>query len=217
MGCILGQLNEPDQKEKAIYYLSKKFTSCEINNIAIEKKCCTLAWASSKLRQYMLYFTTWLIPYMDPMKYIFEKLALIGKISRWQMLLSEFNILFLVLKTIKGQTIVDYLADQPLNNPNFSKSFFPDEDALAIEPKPNNVEPWSWKLYFDKATNSTRNEVGAVLVSPKGKQIPISHKLNFDCTNNVTKYEACRVGLQVALEFGAYDLSIFKDSLLIIS
>ena len=29
MGCMLGQLNEPDQKEKAIYYLSKKFTSYE--------------------------------------------------------------------------------------------------------------------------------------------------------------------------------------------
>ena len=26
MGCMLGQLNEPDRKEKAIYYLSKKFT-----------------------------------------------------------------------------------------------------------------------------------------------------------------------------------------------
>ena len=35
--------------------------------------------------------------------------------------------------------------------------------------------------------------------------------------NNVTEYEACIVGLQVALEFGAYDLSVFGDSLLIIS
>jgi len=49
MGCMLGRLNEPHQKEKAIYYLSKKFTSCEINYIAIEKTCCALAWASRKL------------------------------------------------------------------------------------------------------------------------------------------------------------------------
>ena len=42
-------------------------------------------------------------------------------------------------------------------------------------------------------------------------------KLNFGCTNNVTEYEACIVGLQVSLEFGAYDLSVFGDSLLIIS
>ena len=43
MGCMLGQLNEPNQKEKAIYYLCKKFASYEINYIAIEKTRCTLA------------------------------------------------------------------------------------------------------------------------------------------------------------------------------
>ena len=58
MGCMLGQAVEPYQKERAIYYLSKKFTSYEINYIAIEKTCCTLARASRKLQYYMLYFTT---------------------------------------------------------------------------------------------------------------------------------------------------------------
>jgi hypothetical protein len=29
---------------------------------------------------------------MDPIKYIFEKPALTGKIARWQMLLSEYDI-----------------------------------------------------------------------------------------------------------------------------
>ena len=32
IGYLLRQLNEPNQKEKAIYYLSKKFTSCEIKH-----------------------------------------------------------------------------------------------------------------------------------------------------------------------------------------
>ena len=35
--------------------------------------------------------------------------------------------------------------------------------------------------------------------------------------NNVIEYEACIVGLQAALEFSAYNLSVFGDSLLIIS
>ena len=68
MGCMLGRLNESDQKEKAIYYLSKKFTSCEINYITIENTCCALAWASHKLRQYMLYFTMWLTPSCTSLK-----------------------------------------------------------------------------------------------------------------------------------------------------
>ena len=88
---------------------------------------------------------------------------------------------------------------------------------MALEPELNNVEPRRWKLYFDGAANFTKNGVGAVLVFPKGQQIPVSVKLNFYCTNNVTEYEACIVGLQVALEYDTYDLSVFRDSLLIIS
>ena len=59
----------------------------------------------------MLYYTTHLISRMDPIKYNFEKLTLTGKISHWQMLLSEFDIVFVTRKAIKGQAIVDYLAD----------------------------------------------------------------------------------------------------------
>ena len=168
LGCMLGQAAEPDQKERAIYYLSKKFTSYEINYIAIEKTCCALAWASRKLRQYMLYFNMRLISHMDPIKYIFEKPALTGKISRWQMLLSEFDIVFVTRKAIKGQAIANYLADQPLNDSELSESLFPNKDVMALELEPDSVEPWHWKLYFDGAANSTRNGVGAVLVSPKG-------------------------------------------------
>ena len=168
MGCMLGQVAKPGQKEWAIYYLSKKFTSYEINYIAIEKMCCALAWASRKLRQYILYFTTQLISCMDPIKYIFEKPALSGKISCWQMLLSEFDIVFVTRKAIKGQAIADYLADQPLNDPELSESLFPNEDVMALELEPDSVELWRWKLYFDGAANSTRNGVGIVLLSLKG-------------------------------------------------
>ena len=78
----------------------------------------------------MLYYTTRLISCMDPIKYIFEKPTLIGKISHWQMLLSEFDIVFMTRKAIKGQVIVDYLVNQPLNDPELLESIFPNEEAL---------------------------------------------------------------------------------------
>ena len=84
------------------------------------------------------------------------------------MLLSELDIMFVVRKVIKGQAIADYLVDQTLNDLDFFESLFLDENVLAIEPEPSNVEPWRWKLYFDRVANSTRNGVGAVLVSLKG-------------------------------------------------
>jgi ribonuclease HI len=213
MGCMLGKQDETGKKEQAIYYLSKKFTEPETRYLLIEKTCCALAGASKKLRQYMLYYTTWLVSRMDPIKYIFEKPALTGKIARWQVLLSEFNILFVARKAIKGQAIADYLADYSSEQLGLMDSEFPDEDVMAVD----EGDHCRWKLYFDGAANSVRSGIGAVLVSPKGQQTPIAVKLGFDCTNNMTKYESCIVGLQEALEFSAYELEVFKDSLLIVS
>uniref|UniRef100_A0A2N9HJX7 RNA-directed DNA polymerase n=1 Tax=Fagus sylvatica TaxID=28930 RepID=A0A2N9HJX7_FAGSY len=213
MGCMLGQQDETGKKEQAIYYLSKKFTEPETRYLLVEKTCCALAWASKKLRQYMLYYTTWLVSRMDPIKYIFEKPALTGKIARWQVLLSEFDILFVARKAIKGQAIADYLADYPSEQLELMDSEFPDEDVMTVDEDNHG----RWKLYFDGAANAVGSGIGAVLVSPKGQQTPIAVKLGFDCTNNMTEYEACIVGLQAALEFGAYELEVFGDSLLIVS
>uniref|UniRef100_A0A2N9IFZ9 Uncharacterized protein n=1 Tax=Fagus sylvatica TaxID=28930 RepID=A0A2N9IFZ9_FAGSY len=175
MGCMLGQQDETGKKEQAIYYLSKKFTEPETRYLLVEKTCCALAWASKKLRQYMLYYTTWL--------------------------------------AIKGQAIADYLADYPSEQLELMDSEFPDEDVMTVE----EDNQGRWKLYFDGAANAVGSGIGAVLVSPKGQQTPIAVKLGFDCTNNMTEYEACIVGLQAALEFGAYELEVFGDSLLIVS
>ena len=58
----------------------------------------------------MLSHTTWFVSKMDPVKYIFEKPALTRRIARWQVLLFEFNIVYVTQKAIKGSTLVDYLA-----------------------------------------------------------------------------------------------------------
>jgi hypothetical protein len=72
-GCVLGQQDETRRKERAIYYLSKKFMECESRYTMIEKLCCALAWAVKRLHQYMLYHTTLLISKLDPLRYIYEK------------------------------------------------------------------------------------------------------------------------------------------------
>ena len=61
MGCVLGQHDETGRKERAIYYLRKKFTDYESRYSPLEKMCYALAWIAQRLRQYMLYHTTWLI------------------------------------------------------------------------------------------------------------------------------------------------------------
>uniref|UniRef100_A0A2N9H0J4 Integrase catalytic domain-containing protein n=1 Tax=Fagus sylvatica TaxID=28930 RepID=A0A2N9H0J4_FAGSY len=80
-------------------------------------------------------------------------------------------------------------------------SEFPDEDVMIVE----EDNQGRWKLYFDGAANAVGSGIGAVLVSPKGQQTPIAVKLGFDCTNNMTEYEACIVVSQTNGEWQARD------------
>ena len=82
MGCILNQHDENGRKERAIYYLSNKFTKCEARYTVIEKLYCALIWATKRLHQYMLYHTTWLISKLDPLRYICKKSYLSNRIAR---------------------------------------------------------------------------------------------------------------------------------------
>ena len=110
MGCMLGQHDNFGKREQVIYYLSKKYTAYEMNYSLLERTCCALVWVAHHLRQYMLSHTTWLVSKMDLVKYIFEKPALTGRIARWQVLLSEFDIVYVTQKAIKGSTLTDYIA-----------------------------------------------------------------------------------------------------------
>ena len=68
MGALLAQYLEESRKENEIYYISKKMMAYEKKNLALEKTCVALVWATRKLRHYMLAFKVLLIARMDPLK-----------------------------------------------------------------------------------------------------------------------------------------------------
>ena len=105
MGCVLGQHDKSSRKEHAIYYLSKIFTDCETRYSLLEKTCCALVWVARRLRQYMLTHTTLLISKMD---LIFEKTTLSGRIARWKMILTKYDIQYTTQKAIKGSVLANH-------------------------------------------------------------------------------------------------------------
>ena len=150
----------------------------------------------------MLYHTTWLIARLDPIKYIFEKPSLFGRIVKWK-----------VWRV--WSAITDFLAERA-NEEYEPMSFdFPNEDLMAVLQIDEEKTPKEdgWKMYFDGASNALERGVRAELISPKGNYYSFTTKLSFDCTNNVTKYEACVLGLQAAIEKKIKRLNVYSDSL----
>ena len=101
---------DDDKNERAIYYLSKRFHNYEIRYTSIENSCFALVWAIQKLRHIILPFQTWVVARMDPLKYLFKKPALSGRLSRWLILLAEFDLKYVARKLSKGVScrIFDY-------------------------------------------------------------------------------------------------------------
>nr|XP_027127753.1 uncharacterized protein LOC113743866 [Coffea arabica] len=218
VGCVLGQHDGSGRKEQAIYYLSKKFTAYETNYSFLERSCCALVWAAQKLRHYLLGYTTYLISCSDPLQYLLEKSIPTGHMAKWQMILSEFDIVFTTQKTVKGQAIADHLAKNPRDDDYQPlHTYFPDEEILFVGAIEDMSEQYlGWRLFFDGASHSFGAGIGAVLVSPEGKHYPATTKLRFPCTNNMAEYETYFFGLKMALDMEIKDLIAFSDSDLLV-
>ncbi|KAK5775291.1 hypothetical protein PVK06_043164 [Gossypium arboreum] len=132
--------------------------------------------------------------------------------ARWQILLLEFDIVYVSQKAIKGSAIAEFLASRALEDYEPLNFDFPNEELMCVA----TTEDYSWKLSFDGASNAVGNGIGVVLISPNGDYYPFTCKLDFDCTNNMAEYEACIMGLRAAIERGIRILKVYGDSALVI-
>ncbi|XP_057953992.1 uncharacterized protein LOC131148291 [Malania oleifera] len=151
---------------------------------------------------------------MDSIKYVFEKPTVTGRMARWQMLLTEYDITYVMRKAIEGSAIAKYLADRAVNDYQPMEFDFLDQDIDSINQEVE--DDVGWMMLFDGATNVWGHGIGAVLISPKGKYYPVTAKLTFPYTNNVAEYEACVLGLQVAIDRGIKELTVKGDLALVI-
>ena len=103
--------------------MCKRFHDYKNRYTHIEKSCFALVLAVQKLRHIILPFQIWVVARMDPLKYLFEKLALNGRLSRWLILLAEFDLKYMARKTIKGSVVSDFYAENHIEGEDGKKDF----------------------------------------------------------------------------------------------
>ena len=77
------------------------------------------------------------------------------------------------------------------------------------------TSPYHHKL--DGAYSRSGNIVGIVIKSPSSQKFTFAYRLEFDATDNVAKYEALFLGLEICKDMGLKLLSIKGDSDLVVS
>ncbi|XP_048133083.1 uncharacterized protein LOC125314571 [Rhodamnia argentea] len=166
LGAILVQKRPSDGKECVIYYLSKKFFDSQANYSEVEKTCIALVWVLHRLRQYTLHHQIMLTTECDPIKYPLEKPALVGKLAKWQILISEFDVQTMTRKSVKGRAIVDMLAENAAGLQTGDEIDPLDDRVLLV-----TVE--KWVMYFDGAVNLSGSGTGACAVEMKIRRLQV--------------------------------------------
>ncbi|XP_075087585.1 uncharacterized protein LOC142169598 [Nicotiana tabacum] len=211
-GSVLGQHDNTGRKEQAIYYLSKKFTPCEAQYTLIERTCCALTWIAQKLRHYMTSYTTHLISRLDPLKYIFQKPMPTIKLAKWQILLNEFDVVYITQKAIKGQALADHLIENPVDGYYEPlTTYFPDEEVLFAGEDIAKSYP-GWRIFFDRAANFKGVRIGVVLISESVQHYPTSTKIRFPSTNNKAEDETCILGIRMTVNINVKERLVIGDS-----
>lgn len=133
------------------------------------------------------------------------------------MLLTEYNIQYVIKKAIKGSVVSYYIGYQPI------RFDFPNEDILFIRdykvPGPDKgPEPGlRWRLVLDGVSNAQCHMIWAILISPKGFHLRFTARLCFDYTNNMEEYEACIFRIKSAIDLRIKIFEVYEDSTLVTS
>ena len=155
-----------------------------------------------------------LISCLDPLRYLFDRPTLAGRLMRWLVLLTKFDIQYISWKSIKGSIIADHLASLPTIESRLVDDDFPNEEFIAM------TRLLGWDIYFDEAANHSGYGIGVLLVSPHGDHISRSVCLTFSdyhsTINNIVEYEACILGLEIALEPSITQMDVLGDSNIIL-
>jgi len=100
-----------------IYYVSRRLLDAEIRYSLVERLCLCLYFSCTKLRHYLLSAKCIVVSKDDVIKYMLSLPILNGRIGKWILSLSEFDLRYESAKAVKGQVMVDFVTVVGRNPP----------------------------------------------------------------------------------------------------
>ena len=131
-------------------------------------------------------------------KHMLSMPILNGRVGKWILALSEFDLKYESTKAVKGQIMADFVTRHHKASIHY-------------------VEPVPWMLFFDGSSCKEGGGIGIVIISPRGVGFEFALPIKPMITNNQAEYEAILKGLQLLHEVKAEAIEVFGDSQLIIN
>ncbi|GAU48525.1 hypothetical protein TSUD_243030 [Trifolium subterraneum] len=190
-------IRETLEGQKSVYFTSKALQGPELRYQQIEKVALALVTAARRLRYYFLAHTI-VVRTDQPIKSLLVRPDMAGRMLKWSLDLSEFDIRYESRKALKAQVLADFVAEMTCS--------------------PSSTDGANkWTIFVDGASNATGEGAGIILENEEGILIEVSLELSFPTSNNQAEYEAFLAGLRLAEDVGAKEIKIYTDSQLVAS
>nr|ABA99479.1 retrotransposon protein, putative, unclassified [Oryza sativa Japonica Group] len=173
-----------------------------------QKMLYAILMASRKLRHYFqAHRVTVVTSY--PLGQILHNREGTGRVVKWAIELSEFDLHFEPCHAIKSQALADFVAKwtpapEPVSVP---------EASSGPAQLPHTT---CWVMQFDGSLSLQGAGAGVTLTSPSGDVLRYLVRLDFRATNNMAEYEGLLAGLRVAAGLGIRHLLVLGDSQLVV-
>ena len=102
-------MQEFEGKERVVFYLSRRLLDPETRYSPIEKLCLCLYFYCTKLRHYLLSADCTVVSKTNVIKHMLSMPILNGRMGKWILVLSEFDLRYESAKAVKGQVIANFV------------------------------------------------------------------------------------------------------------
>ncbi|XP_021850953.1 uncharacterized protein [Spinacia oleracea] len=182
--------------QQPVYFLSHVLNGPETRYTLVEKMAYAVLIAARKLRPYFDAHTIEVLTNF-PLEKAISKLDTSGRLLKWAIELSEFDLEFRPRTAIKAQALADFIVEASYQ-----------EDEIQAE---------VWEVSMDGSAAQTGSGAGIIMKSPGGDIFEYAVKFTFAASNSEAEYEAAIAGIQMCLAVDAKRVTLTTDSQLVAS
>ncbi|KAG7557031.1 Reverse transcriptase domain [Arabidopsis suecica] len=187
-------LSKPESDEKLYLYIS--VSNHSVSGVLVREDRVVIS--ARKLRPYFQSHPIEVLT-SHPLRSILHGPSQSGRLAKWAIEFSEYDIEYKSRTSAKAQVLADFLTELPL------------DDGIFVETDS------TWKLHVDGSSSKQGSGIGIRLETPTKEIIEQSFRLMFPASNNEAEYEALLAGLRLALAIGAEKIIAYCDSQLVVN
>ncbi|KAJ3686609.1 hypothetical protein LUZ61_015773 [Rhynchospora tenuis] len=189
-------VREEDKIQKPVYFVSQVLRDAEERYSTVEKATYAVLIAARKLRPYFQAHPIVVLSEL-PLKEALGSLDVAGRLLKWAVELSEYDITYAPKTSYKGQVLADFVI----------------ENTGRIEKR---AQETLWTVHVDGVASERGTGLGVQIKGPNGEIFYYAIHITFKVTNNTAECEALLAGLRLLEAVGAKRIKVLMDSQLVI-